>query len=72
MGHTKIYSGSQVNAMAVKNALEQEQIDFIERNDIESAQMAGFGSLSMAVHLFVSDDQVDKAKHIVMDLKLDH
>ncbi|HLW41590.1 MAG TPA: DUF2007 domain-containing protein, partial [Flavobacterium sp.] len=54
--HVKIFSGSAIMAMAVKNALENNNIPYIERNDINSAITAGFGSADKAVHIFVLED----------------
>lgn len=60
--HKKIFSGSEVTALAVKNILEENQIEYIERNDIQSAIRSGFGSADQSVHIFVLEEDVEKAR----------
>lgn len=69
--HVKIFSGSAIMAMAVKNALENNNITFIERNDINSAITAGFGSADKAVHIFVFEEDEEQAKYALVDVNFD-
>jgi hypothetical protein len=70
MDHVKVYSGSEINALAVKNALEINHIEFVERDDINSAVVAGYGSLGKATNIFVYENDFDKASEIIAALKL--
>ena len=68
--HKKIFSGSEILAMGVKNILEDQGIEYIERNDVQSAVRAGFGSADQAVHIFVYQDDVSKARALLSDFDL--
>jgi len=69
--HIKLFSGSAIMAMAVKNILEEKNIPYIERNDIESAITAGFGSADKAVHLFVLQEDEEKAQYALVENNFD-
>lgn len=68
--HVEVYSGSPVLAMAVKNALEENNIEYIERNDIDSAIAAGYGTVGRSVHIFVYLHDETKAKELIETLDL--
>ena len=68
--HKKIFAGSEITALAVKNILEDNQIDYVERNDVQSAVRAGFGSADLAVHIFVFEEDVQKARILLSDFEL--
>lgn len=68
--HKKIFSGSEITALAVKNILEENQIEYIERNDIQSAIRSGFGSADQAVHIFVMEDELERARILLSDFDL--
>ena len=69
--HVEIFVGSAIMAMAVKHTLNENNISFIERNDIESAITAGFGSADKAVHLFVLEDDEEKARYALVEANFD-
>ena len=69
--HVEIFAGSAIMAMAVKNTLEENGIDYIERNDIDSAITAGFGSADKAVHIFVFEDAEEKARYALVEANFD-
>jgi len=69
--HVEIFVGSAIMAMAVKNTLEEQNIPFIERNDIDSSITAGFGSADKAVHIFVLEGDEEKARYALMENNFD-
>lgn len=69
--HVEIFVGSAIMAMAVKNTLADNNISFIERNDIESAITAGFGSADKAVHIFVFEEDEEKARYALVEANFD-
>lgn len=71
MEHIEIFAGSAIMAMAVKNTLEENNIGYVERNDIESAITAGFGSADKAVHIFVLEEDEEKARYALADKNFD-
>lgn len=70
MDHVHVYSGSEMSALAVKNALENNKISFVERDDINSGIVTGFGTLGKATNIFVLESDVQKAKEIISSLNL--
>lgn len=57
----KIYSGSQVEVLAIQRVLELNNINYFVRDDIQSGVTAGFGTLDKAIHLFVSKEDHQRA-----------
>lgn len=69
--HVEIFAGSAIMAMAVKNTLEENSIGYLERNDIASAITAGFGSADKAVHIFVLEEDEEKARYALVEKNFD-
>ena len=69
--HIEIFAGSAIMAMAVKNTLDENNITYIERNDIESSITAGFGSADKAVHIFVFEEDEEKARYALVEKNFD-
>lgn len=65
----KIFSGSQILAIAVKEILDANKINYIERDDINSGIMAGFGTIDKAVHIFVEESDKNHALQLIEKLK---
>lgn len=68
--HVQLFVGTPTTALAVKNVLEQNKIEFIERNDIASAIGAGFGMADKATHIFVEQAFLDVAKKLLVENNL--
>jgi len=68
--HVELFVGSEITTLAVKDVLEQNHIEFIERNDVNSAIAAGFGTADKATHIFVEQDVYEKAKKILSETGL--
>lgn len=66
--HELLFSGTEITALAVKNVLEQHNIAYIERNDIQSSINAGIGSADKAVHLFVFNQDKPQAIELIAHL----
>lgn len=65
----KIFSGSEVLSIRVKSILEENNIAYFERNDIQSGIGAGFGVADQAVHIFVSPEQEQQARELLSDFE---
>lgn len=65
MSHKKLFAGSEIMVLAVRDILEGNSIKYIIRDDIESAITAGFGSADKAVHVFVDEEDLEKAKELL-------
>ncbi|PJR03084.1 putative signal transducing protein [Avrilella dinanensis] len=68
--HKKIFSGSEITALAVKNILEENHVEYLERNDVQSAVRAGFGTSIQAVHIFVFEEDVPKVRELLTGFEL--
>ena len=53
MGLMKVFSGSEILAMALKEKIEAIGVDTVLKNNIQSARLAGFGTMGQAVELFI-------------------
>lgn len=65
-----IYSGSSVTVLALKNALQAENIIPVIKDESESARMAGFGIVHDQKQVFVHTDELKKAKKIMGALEI--
>ncbi|MEC4116410.1 putative signal transducing protein [Myroides phaeus] len=65
MSHKKLFAGSEIMVLAVKDVLEENNIRYIVRDDIDSAITAGFGSADKAVHVFVEEEDLARAKELL-------
>ncbi len=63
-----IFSGSDILAAKIKYELALNNIDVVERNDTQSALLAGFGTLGTSVILMVNDEDIAQAEKIIEDL----
>ncbi|GGB75443.1 hypothetical protein GCM10007424_14220 [Flavobacterium suaedae] len=65
MNTVKVYSGNEIMAASVKNKLEEAGISIVVRDNIQSATLAGFGSLGQVVNIYVNEEDAEKAKTII-------
>lgn len=65
MNHVKLFVGSEILTLAVKDILEQNNIEYIERNDVKSSIAVGIGTADKAVHIFVDTKDLEYAKHLL-------
>lgn len=70
MGQMKIFSGSQVLAMALQKKLNEAGIETIKKDNIQSARLAGFGNTDLAVELFIDESQYGKAHPVVEEFRM--
>ncbi|MHC5201636.1 putative signal transducing protein [Myroides sp. LJL119] len=66
MNHVILYAGSEIMVLAVKNILEQNNIPYIIRNDIDSSITAGFVSADNAVNVLVEQKDLEKAEQLLI------
>lgn len=67
MSHKKLFAGSEIMVLAVRNLLEENNIPYIIRDDIKPAIEVGYGTLGKAVHVFVEDEDLEKAKALLKE-----
>ena len=70
MGLIKIFSGSEILAMALKEKIEAIGVDTVLKNNIQSARLAGFGTMGQAVELFIQETDFSKANPVIEEFRM--
>jgi hypothetical protein len=70
MGLMKVFSGTEILAIALKNNIEAAGVQVILKNNIQSARLAGFGSYGQAVELFIQETDFAKANPVIEEFRL--
>lgn len=70
MALTKIFSGSQILALALQSKLEAAEISTVVKNNIQSGLIAGFGTAGQAVEVFIQKIDLIKANPIIEEFKM--
>jgi len=65
MGLIKIFSGSEILALGLKEKLEEIGLDVLMKDNIQSGKLAGFGISDLAVELFIQEKEFGKAHPII-------
>lgn len=70
MALVKIFSGSEILAIALQSKLEENDIFPVVKNNLQAARTAGFGNSGLAVELFIEQNEMEKANPIIDDFKM--
>ena len=70
MGLMKVFSGSEILALALKEKIEAAGVDTVMKDNIQSARLAGFGSSGSAVEIFIQETDFAKANPIIEEFRL--
>ena len=70
MGLIKIFSGSEILALGLKEKLEEVGLDVLMKDNIQSGKLAGFGISDLAVELFIQEKEFGKAHPIIEAYRL--
>ena len=66
-----LFSGSSIDVLALRNALAEENINPVVKDEAESARLAGFGQTApLMQRVFVHEDEYNKAKSILKQLSV--
>ena len=66
----KIFTGNAISILSLRNALEEQNIVAVVKDDSESARLAGFGMVAPGLQeMFVHEDELDQAIKIIESLK---
>ena len=66
----KIFTGNAISVLSLRNALEEQNIVAVVKDDSESARLAGFGMVAPSLQeMFVHEDELDQAIKIIESLK---
>ena len=66
----QIYAASSIEVLAVKNALQAENIIPVVKDESESARLGGFGITHNLQQVYVHEDELEKAQKILSGLDL--
>ena len=70
MGLMKVFSGSEILAMALKEKIEAIGVDTVLKNNIQSARLAGFGTMGQAVELFMQETDFSTANPVIEEFRM--
>ena len=70
MGLMKVFSGSEILAMALKEKIEAIGVDTVLKNNIQSARLAGFGTMGQAVELIIQETDFSKANPVIEEFRM--
>ncbi|MDW8852494.1 DUF2007 domain-containing protein [Flavobacterium sp. MMLR14_040] len=70
MGLMKVFSGSEVLAIALQEKLEQAGVETVKKDNIQSARLAGFGQTDLAVEVFIQETDFAKANPVIEDFRM--
>ena len=70
MGMMKVFSGSEVLAMAIKAKIEDAGVSTLVKNNIQSATLGGYGTSGQAVEVFINEKDYGKAHKAIEDFRM--
>ena len=70
MGLMKVFSGSEILALALQQRIEAIGVDTVLKNNIQSARLGGFGELGQAVELFIQETEFSKANPVIEEFRM--
>ncbi|WP_291285532.1 DUF2007 domain-containing protein [Flavobacterium sp.] len=70
MGLMKVFSGSEVLAIALQERLEEAGLETVKKDNIQSARMAGYGGSDLAVEVFIQETDFAKANPIIEEFRM--
>jgi hypothetical protein len=70
MGLMKIFSGSEILALALQQKIEAVGVNTVIKNNIQSARLGGFGNLDQAVEVFIQEVDFGKANPVIEEFRL--
>ena len=70
MGLMKVFSGSEILALALQQKIEEVGVNTVVKNNIQSARLAGFGNSGQAVEVFIQETDFAKANPVIEDFRM--
>ena len=70
MGLMKVFSGSEILAVALQEKIEEVGVNTVIKNNIQSARLGGFGDLGQAVEVFIQETDFAKANPVIEEFRL--
>ncbi len=66
----KVYSGSEVLALALQERLEEAGVETVKKDNIQSARLGGYGGSDLAVEVFIQETDFAKANPVIEDFRM--
>ena len=66
----KIFSGSEILALALQQKIEAIGVNTVLKNNIQSARLAGFGNTDLAVEVFIQEVDFGKASPVIEEFRM--
>ena len=66
----KVFSGSEILALALQQKIETAGVNTVLKNNIQSATLSGFGTTGQAVELFIQETDFAKANPVIEEFRL--
>jgi hypothetical protein len=70
MGLMKVFSGSEILALALQAKIEEIGVSTVVKNNIQSATLGGFGNLGQAVEVFIQETDFAKANPVIEEFRM--
>lgn len=70
MGLMKVFSGSEILALALQGKIEEIGVNTVIKNNIQSARLSGFGDLGQAVEVFIQETDFSRANPIIEEFRM--
>ena len=70
MGLIKIFSGSEILALALQSKIEQIGVNTVKRDNLQSARWGGFGNSDLAVEVFINEKDFNKANPVIEEFRM--
>ncbi|MFB9076972.1 putative signal transducing protein [Flavobacterium procerum] len=70
MGLMKVFSGSEVLAIAIQERLEKAGVETVKKDNIQSARLGGFGGTDLAVEVFIQETDFAKANAVIEEFRM--
>lgn len=66
----KVFSGSEILASTLKEKIEEVGVEVLQKDNIQSARLGGFGNLDLAVELFVDERYYAKVAPVIEQFRM--
>ena len=70
MGLIKIFSGSEILALALQAKIEAAGVNTVVKNNIQAARNSGFGESGQAVEVFIQETDFNKANPVIEEFRM--
>ncbi len=70
MGLMKVFSGSEVLALALQTKIEAIGVNTVLKNNIQSGKLAGIEVAGQAIEVFIQETEFSKANPVIEEFRM--